>query len=116
VLEPLSAALGQPIIVENRGGAGGSIGTALVSKADRARFRRRRSLRHRPERNGDLACEGHQDAAKKGSFAFASAGVGSATHLGRGTAAPRCRIQGRARTLQGRPGSSHKPDTIIRRS
>jgi tripartite-type tricarboxylate transporter receptor subunit TctC len=34
VLEPLSAALGQPIVVENRGGAGGSIGTALVAKAE----------------------------------------------------------------------------------
>jgi tripartite-type tricarboxylate transporter receptor subunit TctC len=34
VLEPLSAALGQPIVVENRGGAGGSIGTAYVAKAD----------------------------------------------------------------------------------
>lgn len=34
VLEPLSQALGQPIVVENRGGAGGSIGTALVAKAE----------------------------------------------------------------------------------
>jgi tripartite-type tricarboxylate transporter receptor subunit TctC len=34
VLEPLSAALGQPIVVENRGGAGGSIGTAVVAKAE----------------------------------------------------------------------------------
>jgi tripartite-type tricarboxylate transporter receptor subunit TctC len=34
VLEPLSAALGQPIVVENRGGAGGSIGSAYVTKAD----------------------------------------------------------------------------------
>ena len=34
VLDPLSAALGQPIIVENRGGAGGSIGSAYVAKAD----------------------------------------------------------------------------------
>ncbi|HSA90305.1 MAG TPA: tripartite tricarboxylate transporter substrate-binding protein, partial [Burkholderiales bacterium] len=33
VLEPLSAALGQPIVVENRGGAGGSIGSAAVAKA-----------------------------------------------------------------------------------
>ena len=34
VVEPLSAALGQTIIVDNRGGAGGSIGTALVAKAE----------------------------------------------------------------------------------
>lgn len=34
VLEPLSAALGQPIVVENRGGAGGTIGSALVAKAE----------------------------------------------------------------------------------
>jgi tripartite-type tricarboxylate transporter receptor subunit TctC len=34
VLEPLSAALGQPIVVENRGGAGGSIGSAAVAKGE----------------------------------------------------------------------------------
>jgi tripartite-type tricarboxylate transporter receptor subunit TctC len=34
VLDALSAALGQPIVVENRGGAGGSIGTAFVAKAE----------------------------------------------------------------------------------
>ncbi|MBI3043220.1 MAG: tripartite tricarboxylate transporter substrate binding protein [Betaproteobacteria bacterium] len=34
VLEPLSAALSQNIVVENRGGAGGSIGSALVAKAE----------------------------------------------------------------------------------
>ena len=33
VQEPLSRALGQPIIIDNRGGAGGSVGTELVSKA-----------------------------------------------------------------------------------
>ena len=34
VLEPLSQQLGQSIIVENRGGAGGTIGTAMVARAD----------------------------------------------------------------------------------
>ena len=34
VLDPLSQQLGQTIIVENRGGAGGSIGSAMVAKAD----------------------------------------------------------------------------------
>ena len=34
VLEQLSAALGQPIVVENRTGAGGTIGTAVVAKAE----------------------------------------------------------------------------------
>ena len=34
VLDPLAAQLGQPIVVENRGGAGGSLGTALVAKAE----------------------------------------------------------------------------------
>jgi tripartite-type tricarboxylate transporter receptor subunit TctC len=34
VFEPLSQALGQSIIVENRGGAGGTIGANIVAKAD----------------------------------------------------------------------------------
>lgn len=34
VLEPLSAQLGQPIVVENRGGAGGTIGAHLVTQAE----------------------------------------------------------------------------------
>jgi len=33
VAERLSAALGQPFIVENKAGAGGSVGTAFVAKA-----------------------------------------------------------------------------------
>jgi len=34
VLDPLSAAIGQTIVVENRGGAGGSLGSAAVAKAE----------------------------------------------------------------------------------
>src|SRR5579871_2199284 len=34
VLDPLSAALAQTIVVENRGGAGGTIGSAAVAKAE----------------------------------------------------------------------------------
>jgi tripartite-type tricarboxylate transporter receptor subunit TctC len=34
VLEPLSSQLGQPIVVENRGGAGTTIGAAIVAKAE----------------------------------------------------------------------------------
>jgi tripartite-type tricarboxylate transporter receptor subunit TctC len=34
VLEQLSSQLGQPIVVENRGGAGGTIGSATVAKAE----------------------------------------------------------------------------------
>ncbi|HXF65460.1 MAG TPA: tripartite tricarboxylate transporter substrate binding protein [Burkholderiales bacterium] len=34
VLEPLAAQLGQPIVVENRGGAGGTVGAHLVAQAE----------------------------------------------------------------------------------
>ncbi len=34
VTDPLSRQLGQTVIIENRGGAGGSLGSALVAKAD----------------------------------------------------------------------------------
>src|ERR1039457_7366821 len=33
VAEPMSKALGQPIVIENHGGAGGSIGTRQVAKS-----------------------------------------------------------------------------------
>ena len=34
VLDPVSRQLGQTIVVENRGGAGGSLGSAAVAKAE----------------------------------------------------------------------------------
>ena len=34
VFDRLAAELGQPIVIENRVGAGGTLGTALVAKAD----------------------------------------------------------------------------------
>jgi tripartite-type tricarboxylate transporter receptor subunit TctC len=34
VLDPLSSQLGQSIVVENRGGAGGTLGTAMVAKGE----------------------------------------------------------------------------------
>jgi tripartite-type tricarboxylate transporter receptor subunit TctC len=113
VLEPLSAALGQPIVVENRGGAGGSIGTAAVAKAEadgytllihaaahsaapaaypNAPYDAGRDLRGvaifgvvpnvtviSPAK-GIRSLKELAEAAKKGSFTFASAGIGSATH------------------------------------
>jgi tripartite-type tricarboxylate transporter receptor subunit TctC len=34
VAEPLSAALGQPVVIDNKAGAGGNVGTGLVAKAE----------------------------------------------------------------------------------
>ena len=34
VCDPLSTQLGQPVVIENRGGAGGTIGTSMLAKAD----------------------------------------------------------------------------------
>jgi tripartite-type tricarboxylate transporter receptor subunit TctC len=113
VAEPLSAALGQPIVIENRGGAGGTIGTAYVAQAEAdgytilinasAHSAAPAAYPNAPYNAGrDLSgvalfgsvpnvtvispAKGIRtlrelvDAARKGSFTFASAGVGSATH------------------------------------
>ena len=113
VLDPLSAALGQPIVVENRGGAGGTIGTALVAKAEpdghtilvhasahSAAPAVYPNLPYDPALDfsavsafgsvpnvlvispakGIKTLKELVEAARKGSFTFASAGVGSATH------------------------------------
>jgi len=113
VLEPLSAALGQPIVVENRGGAGGTVGSALVARAEPDGYT---ILIHASAHSAAPAAYPHApyntardfsgvvvfgtvpnvtvispakgiktlkelvEAARKGSFTFASAGVGSATH------------------------------------
>ena len=113
VLEPLAAALGQPIVVENRGGAGGSIGTAAVARAEpdgytilihasahsaapaaypNAPYDAGKDLRGvavfgvvpnvtviSPAK-GIKTLKELVEAARKGSFTFGSAGVGSATH------------------------------------
>jgi len=113
VMEGLSKALGQPIVVENRGGAGGTIGSALVAKAEpdgytilihaaahsaapaaypNAPYDAGRDFSGvavfgtvpnvtliSPEK-GIKTLNELVEAAKKGSFTFASAGIGSATH------------------------------------
>jgi tripartite-type tricarboxylate transporter receptor subunit TctC len=113
VLDPISAQLGQTIVVENRGGAGGTIGTAAVAKADpdgytilinaSAHSAAPAAYPNVPyDTAGDfsaVSCFGSVPnvvviapqkgirtlaelvtKAKAGSFTFASAGVGSATH------------------------------------
>jgi len=116
VFEPLSARLGQPIVVENRGGAGTTIGAALVAKAEAdgytllatssahtlvptvypsapydtaADFAAAVSLGSSPNVLVVSPAKDFKTArdlvvaakARPGSFNFASAGVGSATHL-----------------------------------
>jgi tripartite-type tricarboxylate transporter receptor subunit TctC len=116
VLEPLSSQLGPPIVVENRGGAGTTIGAAMVAKAEpdgytllatssahtlvptvyphasydtAADFAAVVSLGTSPNvlvAAPSKAFKTAQDLvaaakARPGSFNFASAGVGTATHL-----------------------------------
>jgi tripartite-type tricarboxylate transporter receptor subunit TctC len=114
VLDPLAAQLGQPIVIENRGGAGGSIGSAMVAKADPDGYTlliNASAHSAAPAAYPNLSYDVAKDfaavipfgsvpnvtvispdkgiktigelvaAAKKGSFTFASAGVGSATHF-----------------------------------
>jgi tripartite-type tricarboxylate transporter receptor subunit TctC len=113
VLDPLSNQLGQPIVVENRGGAGGSIGTAAVAKSDPDGYTilvNASAHSAAPAAYANLPYDTAKDfsgvamfgsvpnvtvispakgiktlkelvaKAKEGSFSFASAGVGSATH------------------------------------
>lgn len=116
VFEPLSAQLGQPIVVENRGGAGTTIAGAMVAKAEpdgytllatssahtlvptvypnapydtAADFAAAVSLGTSPNVLVVSPSKGFKTAqdlvatakARPGSFNFASAGVGTATHL-----------------------------------
>ena len=116
VLEPLSAQLGQPIVVENRGGAGTTIGAAIVAKAEpdgytllatssahtlvptvyphalydtAADFAAVVSLGMSPNVLVVSPAKGFKTAhdlvaaakARPGALNFASAGVGTATHL-----------------------------------
>ena len=116
VFEPLSAQLGQPIVVENRGGGGTTIAAAMVAKAEPDGYTLlATSSAHTlvptvyPNASYDTAADfvavvtlgtspnvlvvspskGFKTAqdlvaagkARPGSFNFASAGVGSATHL-----------------------------------
>jgi tripartite-type tricarboxylate transporter receptor subunit TctC len=121
VLDPLSQRLGQPIVVENRGGAGGTIGCALVAQSppdgytilvnasahtsapaiypgapyDVTRdfsgvipFGSVPNVVIIAPAKGITTLKDMVAAAKAGNMTFASAGVGSATHL----AAERLRV------------------------
>ena len=113
VLDPVSSQLGQPIVVENRGGAGGTIGSAMVAKADPDGYTiliNASAHSSAPAAYPNIPYDPARDfsavipfgtipnvavispekriktiqelvaAAKTGSFTYASAGVGSATH------------------------------------
>ena len=116
VLDQLSTVLGQPIVVENRGGAGATIGAAMVAKAEpdgHTVLTPSSALTSAPALHANLPYDTARDfaavvpfgssphvlvvspsrgfktihdlvaaaRAKPGSFNFASAGVGTATHL-----------------------------------
>jgi tripartite-type tricarboxylate transporter receptor subunit TctC len=114
VFNQLSIQLGQQIVVENRGGAGGTIGTALVVKADPDGYTilcNSTSHTIAPALHANMPYDVANDliavaplgrmptalilapskgfktvqqfvaAAKAGKFTYASAGVGSTTHL-----------------------------------
>jgi tripartite-type tricarboxylate transporter receptor subunit TctC len=113
VLDPVSAQLGQPIVVENRGGAGGTIGSAMVAKAEPDGYTllvNASAHSSAPAAYPNISYDPSKDfsavamfgtipnvalvapekgiktiqdlvaKAKAGSFTYASAGVGSATH------------------------------------
>jgi tripartite-type tricarboxylate transporter receptor subunit TctC len=113
VLEPVSSQLRQPIVVENRGGAGGTIGSAMVAKGEPDGYTilinasahssapaAYPNITYDPARDfsavipfgtipnvavvapekGFKTIQELVAAAKAGSFSYASAGVGSATH------------------------------------
>jgi tripartite-type tricarboxylate transporter receptor subunit TctC len=114
IFNQLSIQLGQQIVVENRGGAGGTIGTAMVAKADPdgytilghstshtiapalhaslpydvandlaavAPFGRMPTALIIAPSKGFKTIQQFVAAAKAGKFTYASAGVGSTTHL-----------------------------------
>ena len=99
VLDGLAAELGQSIVVENRAGAGGTLGTAMVVKADPDGYSilaQSSALTIAPAMIGSSAnvmivpvtrpWKTVQDfiadaKAKPGSIAFGSVGVGSAVHI-----------------------------------
>ena len=143
VLDPLSSQLGQPIVVENRGGAGGTIGSAMVAKADPdgythpdqrlgaflgarglsehplrpgARFFRRHPVRHHPQRDGDLARQGHQDhpgtrRRRQGRLVHLCLGRRRQRHpLGGGAPARQRRLPGHPCSVPRRPGGAHRGD------
>ena len=55
VADGLSKELGQPVVIENRGGAGGTVGTAVVAKAAPTAHALDRHHQHARGRAGDAA-------------------------------------------------------------